>query len=207
MRVVVCSDTHKMHDQIDVPEGDLFIHAGDFLGFGTLDEVEDFNAFLLSLPHPHKVVIAGNHDWAFEKSPHEAQKLLTGAIYLQDESVYINGLKIYGSPWQPEFFNWAFNLKRGDELKQKWDLIPSDTDILITHGPPFGIGDAVGGNHVGCEELLKALDRIKPKYHIFGHIHEGYGIVKGTDTVFINASNCNALYDPVNPPIIFEMTG
>jgi len=90
--------------------------------------------------------------------------------------VIIEGVKFYGSPWQPRFFDWAFNLDRGEEIKKKWDLIPMDTDVLITHGPPYGILDLTHeGEKVGCEELMKAVLRVQPKIHIFGHIHEAYG--------------------------------
>lgn len=206
MKIVCLSDTHTMHDSIAVPDGDLLIHAGDFCGKGTIQELVKFNTWLGTLPHPNKVVIAGNHDWPFERDP-TARELLNNAIYLQDSEVTINGLRIYGSPWQPAFFNWAFNLERGEALRRKWDLIPDGIDILVTHGPPFGIGDRTrNGNHAGCEELLKALPRVKPRIHICGHIHEGYGthLLGESGGLLINASNCDSHYRPVNPPIVFE---
>jgi hypothetical protein len=112
-------------------------------------------------------------------------------------------LVIYGTPWQPEFFNWAFNLPRGEKLKEKWDMIPVDTDILITHGPPFGKLDYVryGNENVGCEELMKRVEEIKPKIHVFGHIHEGYGYVFDGNTHYINASVLNDRYEYRNKPV------
>jgi len=201
-----------------VPDGDLLVHAGDFTRQGTLREVAAFAEWLRSLPHRHKVVVAGNHDFLFEKEPVLARSLLTGATYLEDEGVTIEGLRIWGSPWQPWFFDWAFNLKRGAPLKAKWDLIPEGTDLLVTHGPPHGILDEVGrvtgkiaafamgqGSHVGCEELAKAVVRLRPKVHVFGHIHEGYGQIRAADTLFVNAANCDKDYRPINAPVVLEV--
>ncbi|MGD9487526.1 MAG: metallophosphatase domain-containing protein [Calditrichaceae bacterium] len=204
MRIVAFSDTHGYHDQIKIPDGDILIFAGDMCTKRSLESIEKFNHFLGSLPHTHKIVIAGNHDFPFEREPVEARKLITNAIYLQDQSTVIEGIHFYGSPWQPWFFDWAFNLKRGQALKEKWDLISSDTDILITHSPPFGVLDLVGHKHVGCEELTAALMRIKPKYHIFGHIHEGYGTKEMNGTTFINAAICNGRFAPENKPMIID---
>tara|TARA_R110002073_G_scaffold128374_2_gene274096 strand:- start:242 stop:643 length:402 start_codon:yes stop_codon:yes gene_type:complete len=132
--------------------------------------------------------------------------IMTNCIYLQDESVEIEGLKIYGSPWQPWFFNWAFNLRTPEELKEKWDKIPEDTDVLVTHGPPLGILDlTMDGLNVGCSELIKAVERIKPRAHIFGHIHEGYGDTMLDGCIFVNASINTHRYRPINEPIIFEI--
>ena len=116
----------------------------------------------------------------------------------------IENIKFYGSPWQPEFYNWAFNLARGKVIREKWDLIPEDTDVLITHGPPLGHGDiTLGGEFVGCKDLLEVIEKIRPKYHIFGHIHENPGCTKNEHTTFINASTCTLSYNPTNAPIVF----
>ncbi len=205
MKFVCLSDTHCLHDKFEVPEGDVLLHAGDFTMIGRPEKIIDFTAFLESLPHKYKVVIAGNHDLLFEKQPAVAQNLLRNCIYLEDSFVEIEGIKIYGSPWQPWFFDWAFNLQRGEEIKKKWDLIPADTDILITHGPPYGHGDEVlKKGSQGCEELLIRIRNLKIKYHVFGHIHEGYGITKEGMTTCINASNVDINYRPINQPIVFE---
>lgn len=204
MKIIVLSDTHGLHERITIPPGDMLIHCGDFCPRGNFRDIQRFNEFLGNLPHCHKIVIAGNHDVALEEEAKEAQALLTNCIYLQDQSVAIEGIKFYGSPWQPEFMNWAFNLRRGEALRAKWDLIPADVDVLITHGPPWGIGDRTSsGEHVGCEELLKRVQQIRPRYHLFGHIHEGYGMVEQWGIQFMNASICNASYHPVNNPIVF----
>ncbi|KAJ1387204.1 Metallo-dependent phosphatase-like protein, partial [Ochromonadaceae sp. CCMP2298] len=117
------------------------------------------------------------------------------------------GLKVWGSPWQPEFCDWAFNLPPGPRLKEKWAMIESDTDILITHGPPRGILDANSQRyHCGCADLLKAVrDRVKPRLHIFGHIHESYGTFSDGHTLFVNGSTCTLSYRPSNPPIVIDL--
>eukprot|EP00026_Physarum_polycephalum_P017756 Phypoly_transcript_19088.p1 GENE.Phypoly_transcript_19088~~Phypoly_transcript_19088.p1 ORF type:complete len:151 (+),score=18.92 Phypoly_transcript_19088:146-598(+) len=144
----------------------------------------------------------------FEKRPELAEsellKGLQNCYYLRDKAINLEGINFYGAPWQPEFCKWAFNLPRGQALKEKWDMIPSNTDILITHGPPKGILDRVEGSNEGCADLLAAVQRIKPKYHIFGHIHEGYGEFSDGTTHFINASNLNGAYRPTNAVISFD---
>lgn len=195
MKIVATSDTHSRHDQLTVPDGDVFVHAGDSMKVGALDELERFNEWLGTLPHRHKIVIAGNHDWCFQTMAEDARQRLTNAIYLEDSGVTIDGVHFYGSPWQPWFFDWAFNLKRGPEIKEKWDIIPPETDVLITHGPPHGILDeTVRGDLVGCEELLLAVERIRPKLHLFGHIHEAAGIQEREGTTYANVSFLDVRY-------------
>ena len=160
-----------------------------------------------SLPHRHKVVIAGNHDFFFEKYPKEAKRLITNAKYLNDSGILIEGLRIWGSPVQPWFYDWAFNRKRGKDIRKHWDLIPTTTDILITHGPPFGILDATDrGEKVGCEDLLDITqNRVRPKLHVFRHIHEAYGQHQVDDTLFVNASMVDLEYRPVREAIVVEI--
>ncbi len=210
MKLVCISDTHSMHRRIpELPDGDVLIHAGDCLGAGTLDNVAELNDWLGTLPHRHKIVIAGNHDWAFQDTPEQARALLTNAIYLEDSGIEIGGLRIWGSPWTPTFLDWAFMLDRGETIAERWRCIPDTTDVLITHGPPKGIGDEVafGGTcqNVGCEELLARVHQLNLKAHIFGHIHEGYGEQRQGNLRFVNASTCTARYEPVNPPIVLEV--
>ena len=205
MKVVCLSDTHNFGAEIAVPDGDLLIHAGDGTINGTDAEFTEFALWIRALPHRHKVLIAGNHDWLFQTRPEAARRMFDGVHYLQDSSIVIEGLKIYGSPWQPRFFDWAFNLNRGAAMAAKWEAIPEDTDILITHGPPQGILDRTpAGDLAGCEELRKRIDAIRPGLHVFGHIHLGYGVLESAGTVFVNASNCNEAYEPVNPPIVLR---
>lgn len=205
MRIVCLSDTHNLHDAIEVPGGDLLVHTGDFSGKGRPAEIAAFGVFLANLPHKHKVIIAGNHDFLFEEDIEQAKALLGDVTYLQDSGTEIDGLRIWGSPWQPRFFDWAFNLDRGLELKQKWDLIPDETELLLTHGPPHGTLDiTTRGEAVGCEELTLALERVQPRVHVFGHIHEAYGVLSSDYGLSINACTCDVKYRPVNPPIVFD---
>jgi predicted phosphohydrolase len=205
MRVVCLSDTHGRHGEIVVPDGDLLVVAGDVSGRGRRHEIEAFDAWLGKLPHPHKVLISGNHDFGFERD-REARSWVRNAIYLQDELVEVAGLRVYGSPWQPWFYDWAFNLHRGPAIREKWDLIPPDVDVLLTHGPPRGILDVTdAGEPVGCDDLLDAVRRVRPRLHVFGHIHEGYGRVDRDGTIFVNASNCDVGYRAVNPPIVVDL--
>ena len=142
IRIVAISDTHSRHQQINVPDGDILIHAGDATMAGGVAEIAAFDHWLGTLPHPVKLFCAGNHDLLFERNPALARGLITNATYLQDELIEALGLRIYFSPWQPRFFDWAFNLDRGAALRAKWDLIPWPLDVLVTHGPPMGILDA-----------------------------------------------------------------
>lgn len=208
MRVICISDTHSLHWKLDhaIPDGDLLIHAGDITSSGDLADVKSFNQWIGHLPHPHKIVIAGNHDFCFERNREVAQGHLSNCRYLQDSEVVINGIKIYGSPWQPWFFDWAFNLERGEPLARVWKQIPIDTDILVTHGPPFGILDKTArGEQVGCKDLLERIEQIAPRLHVFGHIHEAYGKTRVGGTTYVNASVCNLNYVPCNAPIVVDL--
>jgi predicted phosphodiesterase len=215
MKITILSDTHTKHRycENDLPGGDLLIHAGDFMnsGYNPIEAMEFFRWFDEIDNYDFKVFIAGNHDrWMQDKSE-ESRGILTGyktIEYLQDDWMIVgdsdphdpnvNTAKIYGSPWQPEFYNWAFNLPRnGEELKSKWDMIHEDTDILITHGPAWGFLDDVEGNrnvHLGCELLAERIKQIKPKIHICGHIHSGYGHYYDGHTHYFNASVLNERY-------------
>ena len=208
MKLVCISDTHGHHRSLTLPEGDVLLHAGDFhRDHNNTDEIEDFNEWLGSLDYTHKVIIAGNHDFCLEWLPAYNQKKITNAVYLRDSSVEIEGFKIYGSPWTPRFFDWAFNQDRGQESAERWAKIPDDTDILITHGPPHGILDRVynKGDHLGCEELRKRVDDLTLKLHVFGHIHAGYGDMFCEKTRYVNASACNERYSPTQEPIVVEL--
>jgi predicted phosphohydrolase len=219
MRLVIISDTHNFHRQLVLPDGDVLIHAGDSTGTGTVPEVTDFLQWFASQPHSHKLMIAGNHDWLFEKSPGYADMLLSqvpSVTYLQDSGVVIDGVRFWGSPWQPWFHSWAFNLERGSAIAERWALIPDGTQVLITHGPPFGMLDWIrpGTTNLGCEELKKRVAQLyRLRVHAFGHIHGGYGRYDETEdfdanyieTRFVNASICNEAYEPVNAPIVVEL--
>jgi len=202
VRIVAVSDTHCCHNEITVPDGDVFIHAGDFLSFGDEIEFREFVSWLRTLSHENKIVVAGNHDRFVAEYPIDARAAIADAevIYLEDELVTIDGTTFYGSPWTPEFMNWAFMLPRGEEIKQRWDRIPDSLDVLITHGPPSGIMDY----GLGCEELLKRLSRSTPKIHIFGHIHECYGVQEIEGIRFINASIMDERYRITEQPVTID---
>ena len=209
MRIVCLSDTHGKHNLIQVPDGDILLHAGDFSGRGRLEEVKRFLDWFAALPHPHKVFIAGNHDFLAERQSQLFHSLIPdNCIYLENNAVEVAGLKIWGSPITPWFFDWAFNRHRGDEIRPYWDAIPNDVDILITHGPPNGILDrTASGQLVGCEELMVQIHRIKPVIHLFGHIHEAYGTAYVNEICFINGSNLNLAYQYVNKPVVVNEKG
>ena len=206
MRVVCLSDTHLRHAAFQIPEGDLLVVAGDVTGRGSLAELDQVDAWLATLPHPHKVLIAGNHDFGFELDPPAARARIRHATYLQDEEVTLGGLRIWGSPWQPVFFDWAFNLPRGAPLREKWDAIPVGIDVLVTHGPPRGILDRTArGEDVGDDDLLAAVLRVRPRLHVFGHIHEARGAVQRHGISFVNACGCDLHYRPTQPPIVVDL--
>jgi predicted phosphodiesterase len=215
MKITIISDTHTKHRycENDLSGGDLLIHAGDFMnsGYNPTEAMEFFKWFDEIDNYDFKVFIAGNHDRWMQDKTEEAKGILTGyktIDYLQDDWMTVGDsdphdpnvktAKIYGSPWQPEFYNWAFNLPRnGEELKSKWDMIHEDTDILITHGPAWGFLDDVEGNrnvHLGCELLAERIKQIKPKIHICGHIHSGHGHYFDGHTHYFNASILNERY-------------
>jgi len=226
MKITFISDTHNKHKQItqDLPGGEILIHAGDISSVGYQHEILEFCKWFDGLTqYELKLFIAGNHDWGFiEKEkfftnrevaiPEKTKETLNTyklIEYLMDSSIkYQNGdgpeINIYGSPWQPEFYNWAFNLPRlGKELEEKWNNIPENTDILITHGPAYGYVDRVIGQteHLGCELLTKRIKEIKPKIHVCGHIHTGHGYSFDGHTHYINASVLNESYSYANRPL------
>lgn len=208
MKIVAISDTHTQHRKLKLPDADMIIHAGDISSRGLPQEVLDFYDWFSGLNYTYKIFIAGNHDFYFEDQSFETirEEIPEGIIYLNDSGVEIEGLKIWGSPVQPWFYDWAFNRKRGEDIKQHWNLIPKDTDILITHGPAFGVLDkTIRGTSVGCEDLRKSIDMIKPKVFICGHIHEAYGVEEVSGTKFVNASVLNVDYQLVNEPILIEI--
>lgn len=226
MKIVVISDTHNR--KIEVPEGDLLIHCGDATGRGSEDEMIEFNDWIKTLPHKQKIYVPGNHDKLGERDEKLFRKLLPSMTVLINQEIIIEGIKIYGSPYTPTFFKWAFMKDRGPDMKKNWDLIPLDTDILVTHGPPHGFLDIADEwvtfdhtfkhlpedqwvprkvrtqVHVGCEELYQAVLRVKPKYHLFGHIHGGYGRVNMGETTLINAAICTEAYEPDNSPVVIN---
>lgn len=208
MRLVLLSDTHEKHDSVDVPDGDVLVHAGDFTMIGEPAKIVDFDRWLGKLPHPYKIVIPGNHDKIFEKDEKYARSLITNAVVLIDQEFCLTTpttpkIKFYGLPWTPTFgYGWAYN---ADSRKMKFmsDKIPNDTDVLISHGPPkFQFDRTFSNDLAGSEPLLERLQQLdNPKVVVFGHIHEGYG----SDGFFFNASICDLSYRPTNKPFVVEI--
>lgn len=208
MKIIAIADTHGLHDALTLPAGDVLIHAGDISMKGTEQEITPFIKWFSQQDFKHKIFIAGNHDFYFEKKPNdEIKKLIPADItYLNDAGVEIDGIRFWGSPITPWFFNWAFNRHRGEAIKKHWDLVPNDTDVLITHGPVHTILDkTTSGNYAGCEELLQKLKEIKPRVHVCGHIHEAYGHFEKNGTLFINASVLDEKYQLKNEPVGFDI--
>jgi len=207
MRIVCFSDTHKKHRDVVLPDGDVLVFAGDMCGRGGIQSVRRFNEWLGEQPHHHKIVVAGNHDRPFENFPYrEMINEISNAVYLEDCRYDIDGLVFYGSPWQPEFCNWAFNLPRGEPLRSRWRHISDHTDVLITHGPPANVMDECDdGQRVGCMDLSERIDELDLKLHVFGHIHHSYGVEKIGATTYVNACVCDEDYVVSNPPIVIDL--
>lgn len=209
MRIVAISDTHTRHDELNLPDGDILIHAGDFTHRGHPKDVLNFLEWFSSQSHRHKIFIAGNHELGFEQtSAFYAENMrnvakFTNLIYLEHESTELEGIKFFGSPYTPEFNNWGFNV-RPEKLHLYWDFIPDDVNVLITHGPPFGILDRCMRNrNLGDHALLDRIDKLAHlKLHIFGHIHVNDGVQR--ESKFINASILNENYVLANSPVVFE---
>lgn len=214
MRIWFISDTHSKHGFLDIPlEGvDMVIFAGDATIQKHLEanelEMKEFLEWFASLPYKYKIMIGGNHDTALEKILTRGS-IPEGIIYLEHEFIEIGGLKIFGSPYTPKFkTDWAFNVPRG-QLSPYWKDIPEGLDILITHGPPKGILDLTQYNsrtgadgtyyfQCGCKELLERIKIVRPRYHVFGHIHpekncpnSGILNINNCPTTFINAAVCD----------------
>jgi len=205
------ADTHERHEEVFLPDGDILVFAGDMSGGGSEGSARRFIHWFGKQPHKEKVIVAGNHDRCFDSEVKHLLRLAVeerGIRYLEHEAVSIKGVNFFGSPYQPEFCDWAFNVKRGEALARLWSQIPVETEVLITHGPPFGILDmTVSGERVGCEDLRKRIDNLPClKVHIFGHIHNSYGMKVHNGVRYVNASTCGEDYEPSNRPVVFELT-
>ena len=212
MRIVNWGDTHGYHADIEMPDGDMFIFSGDMMKWnsGEIQQTIKFNEWLGKLPYRHILFVPGNHDKSFERDYNHMKFLLSNAICLNDSMVEVEGLKIWGSPITPTFLDWAFLRERGETIARHWNMIPDDVDILITHGPPYGIMDLCPPwrerptERAGCKDLLKRVKELKNlKLHVFGHIHEEYGTHEQDGVTFVN---CSKGYHPVaNSPIVVEI--
>lgn len=211
MKICCISDTHGKEEHLDIPECDVLVCAGDF-NLSIEWDLDRLNYWFGTLKNVKNIIyVAGNHDFVLQKFNNNfIADICTNAIYLQDSSVTIEGVKFYGTPWSPFFQSWAF-MESHDFLKENREKIPEDTDVLISHCPPYGIMDHVGmangdrGRSQGCVSLLNKVKLIKPKLHVFGHIHEGYGTYTDYVTDFVNASIMDEYYNPVNKPTLIEI--
>lgn len=230
MKIGLISDTHGFHrslqNKFPIPECDILIHAGDISNIGEQYQVEDFVKWYSEQSAEYKIFVLGNHDrcgdakFSYLWNAEGTEKILPpwwfnlknnlpkGVIYLENSGIDIEGINIWGSPTTPWFHgdSWAFNKHRGEEIEQTWDQIPVNTDILITHGPAkhFVDYEEDSQTYVGCEDLKRRIDIIKPTLHISGHIHSGRGYSRNSNTEFINASILNNRYEMVNKPILIE---
>ncbi len=205
MKIIFISDTHGLHSELKLPKGDVIIHGGDISDYGEKEEIIDFLDWFKKLNYSKKIFIGGNHDLYLDENPVDFLDILpSNVINLRHNSIEIDGVKIWGSPTTPDFNGWAFG-KRREEMKQHWEFMPKSMDILLTHSPPFGILDKSSQwKSLGCEYLKLKVKEIKPKYHLFGHIHASYGQVEIDGTKYINGSNLDSIKGIVNPPIEIE---
>jgi Icc-related predicted phosphoesterase len=214
LKIVIISDVHCKFNKLKIPECDILISCGDYSFLGQPHEVKNFHKWFSKQNAKHKISVQGNHEKgvesAFSFSKQIAEEYCPDIIFIDEGLVEIEGLKIWCSAITPFFFNWAWNRYRGEEIKKHWDRIPIDTDILVTHGPPYGILDTVKTHdpimNLGCEELTNKIKELEQlKIHCFGHIHDGYGVFDNGTVKFVNASICNEQYKPVNLPIVIDL--
>lgn len=193
-KVIAISDTHNLHQSIVIPKCDILIHAGDGTTRGQLAEIQPFLNWLQSQKAKHKIYVPGNHD-RISQNEQSLVRLMCkerGIVFLYDEAITVMGLNIWGSPITPTFRSWAFMRDRGEEIRDHWFLIPRGLDILITHGPPYGILDMVPNKGpAGCQDLLARVMEVKPKIHIFGHIHQNNGVKEILGVQFYNVAVCD----------------
>ncbi|MDT0689273.1 metallophosphatase domain-containing protein [Salegentibacter sp. F188] len=206
MKITCISDTHGKHSELNLPDADVLVHAGDFTEAGTKKETMDFLNWFSNQNHKHKILIAGNHDYFMENNEDQSNFIPSNIYYLNDSGLKIANFNFWGSPVIPGNTNWAFERSRGREIKAHWNKIPKHTDVLITHTPPYKIMDTLdNGMSIGCEELRKHLNVLQPKLHIFGHIHNSYGSVRTKNTLYINSSCLDGKYRNINSPITYSV--
>ena len=210
MKVVAISDTHGVHERLAIPACDLLVHCGDVTRGGSRAETEEFLDWFAAQPARDKLFVGGNHDRFVEKQPDEVRRLAErhGVAYLFDEEITFAGKKIWGSPVVPPFRSMAFNRERGATIRAHWDRMPAGLDLLVTHGPPKGLGDRiVVGIHVGCADLTAKVRSAAPRVHVFGHIHEARGeySLPGLPTRFLNVASRRLVPIGIRPPVAFEI--
>jgi len=203
MRFVCVSDTHRHRWNLSIPKGDVFIFAGD-AGLNKWSDIIDFNLWANCIPCKHKLFIAGNHDGGVFYNSHQIKGLLSNWVYLENDVIEIEGIKLFGSPYSKEFNNWFF-MKDENGLNEIWKTIPEDIDIVVTHGPAYGwLDQNVDCENCGSKTLKIRLEEIKPKYHITGHLHEASGVLQTEHTTVINCSVLDEKYNLTFEPKVFD---
>lgn len=224
MKICVISDTHTKHQKLTIPECDVLIHAGDFTWTGKYWEVMNFLRWFHDQPARHKIFIAGNHEETFDRthpkfSPRIASlvTLYDDIIYLENQACEVDGIKFYGTPWTPWFYDWGFNgveggrpPEEGKMLRDIYGHIPQDTNVLICHGPPYDILDKSNeGDRTGSVEMRKLLESDKfmdLRLYLCGHIHEARGHEIACGGVHIcNVASLERDYEMTHPPVIIEL--
>ena len=206
-KLCLISDTHGQNELLEnLPEADILIHCGDITKYGSRKGLTEAVEILGRQSAGYKILVAGNHDRCFEKHPEECDDIINeaGLIYLEDSWAILGHYKFYGMPWVPVFGEWAF-MGSFIELYEKWNKVPRDVDVLITHGPPKYILDLSDGDHAGCAAHSAYMGLINPRLNVFGHIHEGYGRLYFGETMHINCSLINREYKAVNEPVVYEL--
>jgi predicted phosphodiesterase len=210
MRIICLSDTHNQHDQIAVPDGDFLIHAGDATLNGTTDETTSFMNWLSAQPHATKIFVPGNHDEPFAQRKELAilRKMFPKVRILIDQELRLRGMRIYGAPWLPAVFSDPTHWLgvRSPQLQKKWEAIPDDTALLVTHGPPCGILDKnEGGQYIGDPVLAYRLSQLADlRLHVFGHVHASIGTMEKNGRLSLNAAICDSKYRPTRKPAVIE---
>ncbi|TQD39601.1 metallophosphatase domain-containing protein [Haloflavibacter putidus] len=203
MNIICISDTHNQHRLLNIPYGEVLVHTGDFTEGGTKREVVDFFKWFAQQPHPYKVCIAGNHEFYLEKinTTQLAEIIPSNVHYLFQSSICIENVKFWGSPYSPINSRWAFS-KTSNAIAKHWEKIPQDTDVLLTHTPPYNILDESEAEvALGCEHLRKRVEKIQPQFHIFGHLHNNYGKISRNKITYVNATSFNKNSKLINSPI------
>ena len=220
LKIVIISDTHEKHEQVEVPDGDLLIHCGDWTNRGEINKMGDFFKWFGKQKPKRKICIAGNHELLLDGANKEKVRSFVeekceeeNIDYLFNSSIMIDEYKIYGSPWTPRFFNWSFNRDRGKDIAAEWAKIPDDVNILITHGPCYGVLDLIEDNiynrgrdlHQGCADLRARISELKYlRLHAAGHLHAtiNHKLIEIDGVKFVNASICDELYNPIQKPLV-----
>lgn len=207
MKITIVSDTHGQPEALGELKGDLLIHCGDFCYDQSRahEDLESLNRWFSRQEFRLIVCTGGNHDFLVEERTTRTKQPFRHAVCLQDSGASLDGVKIYGAPWVPELSHWAHYRSDG-ALAEAWALIPEDTDILVTHTPPFGTLDTNSrGRQCGCRELQWRLDELRPRVHCFGHIHASADSMERSGTTYVNASLVDRSYKLARPPVTLDV--